>query len=61
MHVCLLRRAKNRRGFYPLCVKMSPEEWVETWRPIVDMVSDLIGEDIEYHQCLLALRIACGA
>ncbi|CAE7565000.1 RYR1 [Symbiodinium natans] len=31
--------------------RLAVYEWVETWRPIVDMVSDLIGEDIEYHQC----------
>ena len=27
------------------------EEWVETWRPIVEEVSKLLGEEIEYHHC----------
>eukprot|EP00439_Symbiodinium_sp_Y106_P032868 s1697_g3.t3 len=31
--------------------RLAVYEWVETWRPIVEVVSKLIGEDIEYHHC----------
>eukprot|EP00434_Breviolum_minutum_P030920 symbB.v1.2.027346.t1/scaffold2800.1/size70044/2 len=31
--------------------KMAVYEWVDTWSPIVETVSRLLGEEIQYHHC----------